>query len=132
MDYYFTKILSGSFENIEAKLVELLKDAGFGVITQIDMQQTLKNKLNVGFRNYKILGACNPEYAHKALQVEDKIGTMLPCNFIIQELSHDTVEVSAINPMVSMEAIHNETLKDLAQGISYKLENVINNLDDEE
>jgi len=95
------------------------------VLTQIDIQQTLKQKLNVDFKRYKILGACNPPFAYKALQAENKIGTMLPCNVIIQELSPNHIEVSAINPLVSMQALNNEALELIAQEVSDKLENVI-------
>lgn len=132
MNYYFTTLVNGKFDAIEAKILTLLKDEGFGLITQIDMQQTLKNKLDVDFKKYKILGACNPMFAYKALQVENKIGTMLPCNLIIQEISPDTIEVSAINPMVSMQAVKNEQLKSIAGTVSEKLENIINNIKNEE
>ena len=132
MNYYFTTLVNGKFDAIEAKILTLLKDEGFGLITQIDMQQTLKNKLDVDFKKYKILGACNPSFAYKALQAENKIGTMLPCNLIIQEISPDTVEVSAINPMVSMQAVKNEQLKSIAITVSEKLENIINNIKNEE
>ena len=132
MNYYFTTLVNGKFDAIEAKILTLLKDEGFGLITQIDMQQTLKNKLDVDFKKYKILGACNPMFAYKALQVENKIGTMLPCNLIIQEISPDTIEVSAINPMVSMQAVKNDQLKSIAGTVSDKLENIINNIKNEE
>lgn len=132
MNYYFTTLVDGNFDAIEAKILTLLKDEGFGLITQIDMQQTLKNKLDVDFKKYKILGACNPMFAFKALQVENKIGTMLPCNIIIQEIAPDTIEVSAINPMVSMQAVKNDQLKDIAENVSEKLENVIKNIKNEE
>lgn len=128
MNYYYNTIVNGSFENIEAQVVELLKNEGFGVLTQIDMQQTLKKKLDVDFKKYKILGACNPPFAYKALQVEDKIGTMLPCNIIIQELSPNNIEVSAINPLISMQTVSNETLKIIAHEVNVKLENVINSI----
>lgn len=131
MNYYFTTITKGSFESIEEKVIELLKDEGFGILTEINMQQTLKNKLNVDFKRYKILGACNPPFAYKALQVENKIGTMLPCNVIVQETSPNTIEVSAINPMVSMQAVKNEQLSDVAKAVSTKLENVIKNINNE-
>lgn len=131
MSYYFTKTVNGKFEAVEVKVIALLKTAGFGILTQIDIQQTLKNKLNIDFKNYKILGACNAPFAHKALQAEDKIGTLLPCNVIIQEHAANTIEVSAINPMVSMQAVDNKTLKKVAQEVSLKLENVINKLDNE-
>jgi uncharacterized protein (DUF302 family) len=131
MSYYYTKSVTGRFEAVEVKVIELLKNEGFGVLTQIDIRQTLKKKLNVDFKNYKILGACNPSFAYKALQVEDKIGTLLPCNLIIQEHAPNTIEVSAINPLVSMQAVNNETLNKVAQEVSIKLKNVINNLDNE-
>ena len=128
MNYYYNTIVNGSFESIEAKVIELLKDEGFGVLTQIDMQQTLKKKLDVDFKKYKILGACNPPFAYKALQAEDKIGTMLPCNIIIQELSPNNIEVSAVNPLITMQTVSNETLKIIAYEVSVKLENIINNI----
>ncbi|MEH6537192.1 MAG: DUF302 domain-containing protein [Psychroserpens sp.] len=131
MSYYFTKTVKGGFEAIETEVTRLLKNEGFGILTCIDMQQTLQKKLNVGFRNYKILGACNPPFAYKALQAEDKIGTMLPCNIIIQEHAPNTIEVSAINPMVSMKAVDNKTLETVAQEVSLKLENIINSIENE-
>ena len=131
MSYYFTKTITGQFKTVETKVIELLKKEGFGVLTQIDMRKTLKEKLNVEFKNYKILGACNPPFAYQALQAEDKIGTMLPCNVILQEHKPNTIEVSAINPLVSMQAVKNETLKKVADAVSFKLENVIKNLDNE-
>jgi uncharacterized protein (DUF302 family) len=131
MSYYFTKTVTGRFEAIEMKVVESLKKEGFGVLTQIDMQRTLKKKLNADFKNYKILGACSPQFAYEALQAEDKIGTLLPCNVIIQEHAPNTIEVSVINPLVSMQTVSNDILKDIAQEVSRKLKNVINNLDNE-
>lgn len=131
MDYYFTKIIKGTFKKVEQQVITLLKDEGFGVLTEIDMQTTLKKKLDVDFRAYKILGACNPPFAYNALQAEDKIGTMLPCNFIIQEHAKDQIEVSAINPIVSMAAVKNEALAKIAHTVTNKLRNVINNLNDE-
>jgi len=131
MNYYFTTITKGSFETIEEKVIALLKDEGFGILTEINMQQTLKNKLNIDFKKYKILGACNPPFAYKALQVENKIGTMLPCNIIVQENALNTIEVSAINPMVSMQAVKNEQLSEVAKVVSTKLKNVIKNINNE-
>jgi len=131
MSYYFSKTVNGKFETIETQVNALLKNEGFGVLTQIDIQHTLKNKLQVDFKKYKILGACNPSFAYKALQVEDKIGTMLPCNIILQEQSPNVIEVSAINPMVSMQAVESKTLDKVAQAVSSKLENIINNIEDE-
>ena len=131
MTYYFTTITNGSFKTVEAKVVALLKDEGFGVLTEIDMQQTLKNKMHVDFRKYKILGACNPPFAYKALQVENKIGVMLPCNVIIQENAPNTIEVSAINPLLSMQGVKNNQLDEVAKAVSTKLENVIKRINNE-
>ena len=131
MKYYFNTTVSGNFEAIIEKVTELLNNEGFGILTQIDIQQTLKNKLDVDFKKYKILGACNPPFAYEALQQEDKIGTMLPCNIIVQELEKNKIEVAAINPMVSMQAVKNEKLGNIAQQVSKKLENVISNLKNE-
>ncbi|WP_053976304.1 DUF302 domain-containing protein [Mangrovimonas xylaniphaga] len=131
MSYYFSTNTKGTFDETIDKVTALLKQEGFGILTEIDMKQTLKNKLDVDIKKYKILGACNPPFAYKALQAENKIGTMLPCNFIVQELEPNQIEVSCINPMVSMQAVGNETLKDVAQEVSSKLENVIKNLNNE-
>jgi len=131
MNYYFTTTTKGRFETVEAKVIALLKDEGFGVLTQINMQQTLKDKLNVDFKKYKILGACNPPFAYQALKVENKLGVMLPCNIIVQETSLNTIEVSAINPMVSMQSVENEQLNEVAKAVSAKLENVIKNISNE-
>lgn len=131
MDYYFTTKYSGNFEDAVTKVKALLKNEGFGVLTEIDIQKTLKEKLNVDFKKYLILGACNPPFAHKALQAEDKIGTMLPCNIIVQEQSPNTIEVSSINPMTSMQSVKNDALMDIAKEVSTRLETVINNLKNE-
>lgn len=129
MDYYFSKKLENVyFDKIIEKVTEELKKEGFGVLTEIDVKATLKKKLDVEFYNYKILGACNPPFAYKALQSEDKIGTMLPCNVIIQERKVGEIEVSAVNPIASMQAIENEKLGDVASEIKSKLEKVINSL----
>lgn len=131
MSYYYSTIVKGDFNTVETKVINLLKAEGFGVLTQIDIQHTLKKKLNVDFRNYKILGACNPPFAHKALLAEDKIGTMLPCNIIIQEQTENLIEVSVINPLVSMQAVNNSDLNSVAKEVSNKLKNVINNINNE-
>lgn len=131
MDYYFTTKYSGNFEDAVTKVKALLKNEGFGVLTEIDIQKTLKDKLNVDFKKYLILGACNPPFAHKALQAEDKIGTMLPCNIIVQQHGPNTIEVSSINPMTSMQSVKNDTLMDIAKEVSNRLETVINNLKNE-
>ncbi|WP_100609884.1 DUF302 domain-containing protein [Confluentibacter lentus] len=130
MSYYFSTIVKDDFDNVVDKTTGLLQKEGFGVLTQIDMQQTLKKKLDVDFNRYKILGACNPQFAYKALQAENKIGTMLPCNVIIQELVNGTVEVAAVNPMQSMQAVKNPALEAIANDVTNKLKNVIKNLSD--
>ncbi|MCJ7468344.1 MAG: DUF302 domain-containing protein [Maribacter sp.] len=128
MKYYFNTTLKGDFDLIIEKVAEELKKEGFGILTEIDIKETLKKKLDVDFKKYRILGACNPPYAHKALEAEDKIGTMLPCNVIVQEISKGVVEVAAVNPMASMQSVENETLKKIAQEITAKLEKVIGKL----
>ena len=117
MDYYFSKTIDESFDNAIHKVTEALKSEGFGILTEIDIKDTLKKKLNVDFYNYKILGACNPPFAYKALLAEDKIGTMLPCNVIVQEKVSGQVEVSAVDPAASMQAIENKALTDIATEI---------------
>lgn len=110
------------------KVIEELKKEGFGVLTDIDVKATLKNKLDVDYKNYRILGACNPSYAYKALQAEDKIGIMLPCNVIVQETEDGKVEVSAVDPIASMQAIQNAELEDIANQAQAKLKKVIDKL----
>lgn len=128
MKYYFNKTLNGNFDQIIEKITEELKKEDFGILTEIDVKETLKKKLDIDFKRYKILGACNPPYAHKALVAEDKIGTMLPCNVIVQEISKGIVEVAAVNPMASMQSVENEEFKEIAQEITAKLKKVIKNL----
>ena len=128
MSYYFNKIVEQNFEDAIEKVTEELQKEGFGILTEIDVKATLKKKLNVDFRKYKILGACNPGFAHKALLSENKIGTMLPCNVVVQENDEGKVEVSAVDPMASMQAVENSDLKNIATEIRAKLKNVINNL----
>jgi len=126
MKYYYSKLLKNvSFDEAVEKVTEALKLEGFGVLTEIDVKATFKKKLDVDFRPYKILGACNPPYAHKALSVEDKIGIMLPCNVIIQETSDGNIEVAAVDPVASMMAVENEHLTSIAKEIKTKLERVI-------
>ena len=108
MTYYFNTKLSGDFESVKKKVEEELQKEGFGVLTEIDVQATFKKKLDVDFRKYQILGACSPSFAHKALTAEDKVGTMLPCNVILQELEDGQIEVAAVNPTASMQAIENK------------------------
>ncbi|MCB7481027.1 DUF302 domain-containing protein [Christiangramia sediminis] len=126
MEYYFSKTVNKSFENVVAKVTKELESEGFGVLTEIDVTATLKKKLDVNFKKYLILGACNAPYAHKALQAEDKIGTMLPCNIIVQELEKDKIEIAAVNPKASMQAVKNKDLEKIATEIGEKLQKVIN------
>ena len=125
MSYYFNKTVKCSFEEAIEKTTEELQKEGFGILTEIDVKATLKKKLDVNFRNYRILGACNPPFAYQALQAEDKIGTMLPCNVIVQELADGNVEIAAIDPLASMLAVDNSTLSQIADEIRNKLSKVI-------
>lgn len=125
MSYYFSKIVNASFDEAVTKVTGELKKEGFGILTEIDVKETLKKKLNVDFSRYKILGACNPPFAYKALTAENKIGVMLPCNVIVQEISDGRVEIAAIDPVASMQAIENPALKEIASAISNKLKAVI-------
>jgi uncharacterized protein (DUF302 family) len=125
MEYYFSKTIADSFDNAVQKVTEALKTEGFGILTEIDIKATLKKKLNVDFYNYKILGACNPPFAYKALLAEDKIGTMLPCNVIVQEKVQGQVEVSAVDTVASMLSIENKDLHNIASEIRAKLQKVI-------
>jgi uncharacterized protein (DUF302 family) len=128
MQYYFNKTLHMSFDDAVTGVVEALKKEGFGILTDIDVQKTLKKKLDVDFRKYRILGACNPPFAYEALKLENKIGTMLPCNVVVQEHPDGTIEVSAIDPMASMKTIENLKLRDVAAQVQAKLKRVIENL----
>lgn len=128
MKYYISKTLETTFEQAVDRVTESLKMEGFGVLTEINIHDKLKEKLDVDFRRYRILGACNPAYAYKALQMEDKIGTMLPCNVIVQELGINEIEVAAVDPMASMMAIENLSLGTIATEIKEKLERVIETL----
>ena len=128
MKYYINKTISANFYKAIELVTEALKKEGFGVLSEIDIQQKLKEKLDVDFRKYKILGACNPPNALKALQMEDKIGTMLPCNVIVQETGENQVEVAAVDPAASMMAVDNKELADIAGEIKTKLERVIKSL----
>lgn len=128
MSYYFSKIVNEDFDKAIEKVTSKLKEEGFGVLTEIDVKATLKKKLDVDFKNYKILGACNPPFAYKALQSEDKIGIMLPCNVIVEENNDGKVEVSAVDPVASMQAVKNESLGSIAEEIRSKLKKVIDQL----
>ena len=125
MAYYSNKLLRLEFEAAIQKVVAALKQEGFGVLSDIDVKATLKQKINVEFRAYRILGACNPSLAQKALAAEDKIGTMLPCNVIVQDLGGGNIEVAAINPLVAMERVANPELTLIAQDVAARLERVI-------
>lgn len=126
MTYYFTTTLDIPFTSAVQHVIEELKKEGFGVLTDIDVKATLEKKLDVEFRNYRILGACNPPFAYKALQAEDKIGLMLPCNVIVQErIDGGGVEVAAVDPIVSMQGVENESLGEVAETVRKKLEQVI-------
>jgi len=128
MSYYFKKETSLSFEEAENKVREELQKEGFGVLTEIDVTATLKKKLDVDFKPYKILGACNPPYAYKALQAEEQIGLMLPCNVVVQENSAGNIVVSAIDPIASMQAVENSGLGPVALEVQEKLKKVIDSL----
>lgn len=129
MNYYFsTQLKDFTFAEAISKTKDALKLEGFGVLTEIDMKATFKNKLDVDFYNYTILGACNPTLAYKALEAEDKIGTMLPCNVILQEKEKNTIEISAVDPAASMQAVKNEALITVAETVREKLKKVIQNL----
>ena len=128
MSYYFSKIVDDDFETAIDRVTARLAEAGFGVLTTIDVSGTLKKKIDVDFQRYTILGACNPGFAYKALQAEDKIGTMLPCNVIVQETGDGKVEVAAVDPIASMSAIKNEVLGEVAAEVQGMLKNVIESL----
>jgi len=128
MKYYMEKTIEYTFDEAVEKVTEELKKEGFGVLSEINIHEKLKEKLDVDFRRYRILGACNPPKAYEALQAENKIGTILPCNVIIQELDNGNTEVAAVNPMASMQAVESNRLKSIAEDIKIKLEKVINNL----
>jgi uncharacterized protein (DUF302 family) len=128
MSYFFSKIVDDSFEDAIERVTEHLSKEGFGVLTTIDVSGTLKKKLDVDFKRYTILGACNPTYAYQALQAEDKIGVMLPCNVVVQETEDGKVEVAAVDPVASMMAISNDALGGIATEVRSKLEKVVNSL----
>ena len=128
MSYYINKIVKFSFAEAIARTTEELEKEGFGVLTEIDVTAALKKKIDVDFRPYHILGACNPTYAHEALLAEDKIGTMLPCNVIVQETPKGEIEIAAVDPMASMQAVGNHDLGEIAVTIRVKLKRVIDNV----
>lgn len=128
MDYYINKTITADFDRAVQLVTESLKKEGFGVLSEIDIQQKLKENLNIDMRKYVILGACNPQYAFKALEQEDKIGTMLPCNVILQEIGDNEIEVAAVNPVASMMAVSSQVLVGIAREIKEKLERAIASL----
>ncbi|MGL4994008.1 MAG: DUF302 domain-containing protein [Bacteroidales bacterium] len=128
MKYYFEKEINCTFSQAKERTLEALKSEGFGVISEINITDKIKEKLGKEFRNYIILGACNPSFAYKALLIEDKIGTMLPCNVIIQEIETDKIEIAAVDPMASMMAIDNTDLANIAHEVRAKLDRVIESI----
>jgi uncharacterized protein (DUF302 family) len=128
MKYYFSKTISSTFDEAVKLITAELKTEGFGVITEIRMHEKLKEKLEIDFKKYTILGACNPLYALKALQLEDKIGTMLPCNLLVIEQGDGKIEVAAINPVASMQTIANPDLYDVAHKVSQTLKNIVQHI----
>lgn len=128
MDYYFSKILDNSFEEAIDKVTKELKEEGFGILTEIDVKETFRKKLDVDFRKYRILGACNPKLAHQAISSESKIGTMLPCNVIVQETEDGKTEVAAVDPVASMSAVENKELGATAQEVRSRMKTVIEKL----
>lgn len=128
MKYFNTKIVDYSYDEALVKVAEELKKEGFGVLTEIDVKETLKKKIDVDFRRYKIMGACNPAFAHKAISTEDNLGVLLPCNFVVQENKDGKTQISSVNPLVSMQSVENENLEPIAKEVSEKLSRVMNNL----
>jgi len=128
MSYYKAKIVDLSFDEAIQKATDELKKVGFGILTEIDVKETLKKKIDVDFRNYKILGACNPKFAHQALTAEDKIGVLLPCNVIVQETEDGKVEVAIMNPAEAMSVVGNEELIPIASEVNNLLETALENI----
>lgn len=128
MTYYFSKMVELGFDDAVGRVTQVLKEQGFGIISDIDVKDILKRKIDVDFRKYRILGACNPMFAYEALSVEDKIGTMLPCNVVVQETAGGKVEVAAVDPVASMQAIENPRLRDTAATVREMLKRVIDSL----
>ena len=128
MNYYFNKTIASDFESVKKRVIEELGKEGFGILSEIDVQATFEKKLDIDFRKYQILGACNPKFAHKAITAEDKIGTMLPCNVVLQELENGEIEVAAINATASMQAVENSKVAEIAKEISGRLKKVVDAL----
>ena len=125
MSYYFAKTIPLGFDDAIDRVTALLREEGFGILTEIDVAATFKNKLDVEVPAYRILGACNPHFAYQAIQAEDKIGTMLPCNVIVRDVGQEQVEVAAVDPIASMQAVENEQLGSVAQEVRSRLQHVI-------
>lgn len=125
MNYYFNKTIASDFESVKKRVIEELGKEGFGILSEIDVKATFEKKLEIDFRKYQILGACNPHFAHKAITAEDKIGTMLPCNVVLQELENGEIEVAAINATASMQAVENSKVAEIAKEISGRLKKVV-------
>jgi uncharacterized protein (DUF302 family) len=128
MSYYNSTNFNGTFDEALQKTTEELKKEGFGILTEIDVKDTFKKKLDIDFKKYRILGACNPGFAHKAISAEDKIGTMLPCNVIVEEHEDGRVEITAVDPLASMQSVDNEDLKPIATQVRDSLKKVIDNI----
>lgn len=128
MNYYYTKEVDYSFEEALTKTKQVLADKGFGIITEIDLKEKFDEKLNVDFREYRILGACNPKMAYQAVEQENKIGVLLPCNVVVQEHIGGKVEISAVNPMETMSAVQNSNLESIAGEVSSKLKEAIDSV----
>jgi len=129
MNYYIGTVIKNiSFDEAIVKVTEELKNEGFGVLSEIDVSETLKKRIDVDFKKYKILGACNPQFAYKALSSEDKIGVFLPCNVVVEENDNGDIEVSAVDPVASMISVKNDALGGLASEVKQKLARVIENL----
>jgi len=125
MRYFFNTVIDGDFDEVVTRTVAALQEEGFGILSDIDVQAALKKKLDVDIDSYRILGACNPPYAYKALQLENKIGTMLPCNVVVRRMENGQIEVAAVDPVASMQAVDNEALGEIAEEIRQKLKEVI-------
>lgn len=128
MNYYFSTTLNTDFETAKEQVTEALSKEGFGILTEISVDQTFKKKLDIDFKKYHILGACNPNFAHQAISKEDKIGVMLPCNVILEETEDGSIEVSAVDPIASMSAVDNAGLADIAGEVQERLKKVIESL----
>lgn len=125
MSYYLGKVLPIAFDEAVTRTMDALKKEGFGILTEIDVKETLKKKIGVDFPSYRILGACNPALAYEALKLESKVGTMLPCNVVVRDAGNGQTEVAAVDPVASMQAIDNPELKRAAEQVRAKLERVV-------